>query len=258
MAITFSVINQKGGVAKTTTTYNIASVLSENGYNVLMIDLDPQSSLSISAGIEPEKLQYTITDVLISFNQNKKQPIENTIIKITENLHIVPSIIDLSAADNLLHNEMSRESILKKALLPINDIYDFIFIDCPPSLGQLPINALVASDYVLIPVSTTYLAYRGLNLLVETIDKVRENLNESLKIYGVVATLHTRTIHAKEILQQLEEEYRILGVVGTSVKTMDSIYTSKAIVDTDKRNPVAKAYKSIAEVLIEDKKKGMI
>lgn len=158
----YSLINQKGGVAKTTSTYNISRKLAEKGNRVLMVDMDPQASLTISTGIEPEELDKTIADVMISFNGRKKENISNTIIQIEENLHLVPSIIDLTAADNLLHNEMSRESILKRALRSVRDYYDYCLIDCPPALNQLSINALVAANYCIIPVACEYLAFRGL------------------------------------------------------------------------------------------------
>lgn len=260
MAKVFSCILQKGGVSKTTTTSNLATKISESGYKVLMLDLDPQASLTISAGLEPESLEKTITDVLISFRGSKKLPITEVIIPLTENLHIVPSIIDLSVADNLLHNEMSRETVLKKSLRPVMDYYDFIFVDCPPALGLLSINALVASDYVIVPCSTEYLAYRGLNLLNQTINDVIENLNPGLKIYGVIATMHTRTTHAKEILEMLDDDFKdlLIGIVPKSVKAQDSIYSGKPIVSTDKKSKVSIAYTEIADKIIDDYKRGEI
>lgn len=260
MAKVFSCILQKGGVAKSTTVSNIATRISESGYKVLEVDLDPQASLTISAGLEPESLERTITDVLVSFRGSKKLPITDAIIPLTENLHILPSIIDLSVADNLLHNEMSRESVLRKALKPALDYYDFIFIDCPPSLGILSINALVASDFILIPCQTEYLAYRGLELLKQTINDVIENLNPDLQIYGVIATMHTRTTHAKEILEMLTDDYKdlFIGIVPKSVKAQDSIYSGKPVVSTDKKSKVAIAYAEIADKIIEDYKKGVL
>lgn len=247
---TYCIINQKGGVAKTTSTYNISRKLSEKGFRVLMVDMDPQASLTISTGIEPEDLEKTIADVMISFNGRKKENIANTIIQIEENLHLVPSIIDLTAADNLLHNEMSRESILKRSLKTVRDYYDYCLIDCPPALNQLSINALVASDYCIIPVACEYLAFRGLEMLNDTISQVQENLNPELKVLGVVATFHNRTIHARENLNRLREGYNVLGVIGTTVRARDAVYSGKPIVSYDPKSKVAQEYSQITERIV--------
>lgn len=247
----YSVINQKGGVAKSTTTYNLAKKISEKGYKVLMVDMDPQASLTISTGIEPEELELTITDVMISFNGKRKADIANTIIAIEDNLHLVPSIIDLSAADNLLHNEMSRETILKRALKKIKNNYDFCFIDCPPNLNQLTINALVASDYCIIPTACEYLAIRGLGLLKNTIEQVQENLNPELKVLGILATFHNRTNHAKESLEKMKEYYEVIGIIGTTVKAKDAIYTGRPITDYAPKSPISIAYSKAAERIVK-------
>lgn len=246
----YSLINQKGGVAKTTSTYNISRKLAEKGNRVLMVDMDPQASLTISTGIEPEELDKTIADVMISFNGRKKENISNTIIQIEENLHLVPSIIDLTAADNLLHNEMSRESILKRALRSVRDYYDYCLIDCPPALNQLSINALVAANYCIIPVACEYLAFRGLEMLNDTISQVQESLNPDLKVLGVLATFHNRTIHARENLEKLKEGYNVIGVIGTTVKARDSVYSGKPIVVYDPKSKVAQEYSEITERIV--------
>lgn len=246
----YSLINQKGGVAKTTSTYNISRKLAEKGNRVLMVDMDPQASLTISTGIEPEELDKTIADVMISFNGRKKENISNTIIQIEENLHLVPSIIDLTAADNLLHNEMSRESILKRALRSVRDYYDYCLIDCPPALNQLSINALVAANYCIIPVACEYLAFRGLEMLNDTISQVQESLNPDLKVLGVLATFHNRTIHARENLEKLKEGYNVIGVIGTTVKARDSVYSGKPIVVYDPKSKVAQEYTEITERIV--------
>jgi chromosome partitioning protein len=246
----YSLINQKGGVAKTTSTYNISRKLAEKGNRVLMVDMDPQASLTISTGIEPEELEKTIADVMISFNGRKKENISNTIIQIEENLHLVPSIIDLTAADNLLHNEMSRESILKRALKSVREYYDYCLIDCPPALNQLSINALVAADFCIIPVACEYLAFRGLEMLNDTISQVQESLNPDLKVLGVLATFHNRTIHARENLEKLKEGYNVIGVIGTTVKARDSVYSGKPIVVYDPKSKVAQEYSEITERIV--------
>ena len=246
----YSLINQKCGVAKTTSTYNISRKLAEKGNRVLMVDMDPQASLTISTGIEPEELEKTIADVMISFNGRKKENISNTIIQIEENLHLVPSIIDLTAADNLLHNEMSRESILKRALKSVREYYDYCLIDCPPALNQLSINALVAADFCIIPVACEYLAFRGLEMLNDTISQVQESLNPDLKVLGVLATFHNRTIHARENLEKLKEGYNVIGVIGTTVKARDSVYSGKPIVVYDPKSKVAQEYSEITERIV--------
>lgn len=247
---TFSVINQKGGVAKTTSTYNISKKLADQGYKVLMVDLDPQASLTISTGLEPEEMEKTIVDVMIPFQGRKRNDIQEAIVELEEDLHLVPSIIDLSAADNLLHNEMSRESILRRALKKVQPYYDYCFIDCPPALNQLSINALVAADFCIIPVACDYLAFRGLEMLKDTIEQVQENLNPNLEIFGVIATFHNRTIHAKENLDRLTQEYNVIGVIGTTVKAKDAVYSGKPIVSYEANSKVAQQYSAVVERII--------
>lgn len=246
----YSLINQKGGVAKTTSTYNISKKLAEKGFRVLMVDIDPQASLTISTGIEPEELDRTIADVILPFKGRKKEEIANVIIEIEENLHLVPSIIDLTAADNLLYNEMSRESILKRALRKVRDFYDYCLIDCPPALNQLSINALVATDYCIIPVACDYLALRGLGLLQQTIEQVQENLNPDLKVLGVLATFNNRTNHAKENLKTIKSHYNVIGVVGTTVKAKDALYTGKPIVAYAPNSQVSIDYANAVERIV--------
>lgn len=247
MATIISIVNQKGGVGKSTSAYNISSVIAKQGYKVLMIDMDPQASLTISCGFEPEECEKTIVDVMLKFVGNEKAKISETILEVSENLFLVPSIIDLAASDTLLLQEMGRERILKKKLEEVEDYFDFIFCDCPPSLNQLFINSLVASKYVLIPVSCDYLSYRGLMMLDDTIGTVQDNLNEDLEVMGVIATFHNTTIHARENLDNLREKYKIIGVVDTTVRAKDALYTGRALVDAYPENKVAEQYKKIAE-----------
>lgn len=247
---TYSIINQKGGVAKTTSTYNISHRLAEMGNRVLMIDLDPQASLTISTGLEPEEVGATIVDVMISFQGKKKLDIQKVIVEIDKNLHLVPSIIDLSAADNLLYNEMSREGILKRALKSIKNDYDYCFIDCPPALNQLSINALVAADFCIIPVACEYLALRGLEMLQDTIVQVQENLNPGLKIMGVIATFYNRTIHSRENLEKIQKRYNLLGIIDQTVKVKDAVYSGRPIVSYDKDSRVSQEYIEVSERII--------
>ena len=251
MATVISIANQKGGVGKSTSSYNIAAVMAHAGKRVLMIDMDPQSSLTISCGIEPESCKKTIVDVMLKFAGTPRSKISETLLLIEDNLFLCPSVIDLAVSDTMLLNEMGREKVLKKALAEVQDYFDYIILDCPPALNQLFVNALVASDYVLIPVSCDYLAYRGLVLLDDTIGNVRDNLNDRLKMLGVIATFHNFTIHARENLENLRGRYNVIGVVDTTVKAKDALYTGKPIVETDPDSRVAQEYTQIANDIMK-------
>ena len=145
---------------------------------------------------------------------------------------------------------MSRESILKRALKSVREYYDYCLIDCPPALNQLSINALVAADFCIIPVACEYLAFRGLEMLNDTISQVQESLNPDLKVLGVLATFHNRTIHARENLEKLKEGYNVIGVIGTTVKARDSVYSGKPIVVYDPKSKVAQEYSEITERIV--------
>lgn len=242
MAIKIAFCNQKGGVAKTTSCLNISSCLSKY-YKVLLIDLDPQSSLSIS-------LNYNLTECLNTMYsvmcQGRK--ISDVVQCHKENLYIAPSSIELSLADLQLVNEMAREAVLKKALQEVDEQFDYILIDCPPSLGLLVVNALNASDTVLIPCATDYLSYRGLKLLSDTVEKVQRNLNPSLHILGVIATFYNkRTLHSQEVLELLEKDYPILGTVSVSVQAKDSILDGKSLIEYNPKHKISQEYQEIAK-----------
>ena len=216
-----AIANQKGGVAKTTTTHNLAVALADAGKKVLMIDLDSQASLTISVGLEPLEIQRTIVDVL----KKDGAPISECIQQLRDNLHIVTSIIDLAPMEMEMLSRASREKILDRALKPIKGNYDFILIDCPPQLSILTINALSCADGVLIPVKTDYLAYRGLTQLQDSIREIQELINPDLQVLGVIATLYdTRITDDQEILGLLKEEYNLLGVVKRLAVAKKGIY----------------------------------
>ena len=245
-----SIINQKGGVAKTTTTFNLAHNLADEGYKVLQVDLDPQGSLTIANGIEPNSLDKSIYDVLC-----EDTDIVDVIHKLNDNLSICVSNLDLSAAEINLVNQMARETLLKKALKNIKQEFDYILIDCPPNLGLLTVNALCASEKIIIPVSTDYLSLRGLDLLVDTVGKVRDNLNEDLEILGVIATMYdSRTRHSNEILDILKSDYNLLGVISDSVKVKDSILASTPLIHFEKSHKTAKEYKEVSDKILKIKK----
>lgn len=241
-----AIVNQKGGVAKTTTTHALASALAEQGKKVLMIDLDSQSSLTICTGIKPYELEYSIYDVLC-----KHKPMNEILYQTKlENLHIAPANLHLANADLELVNRISRENILKKALAPIQGYYDHIFIDCSPSLSLLVTNALTAADQAIIPCSPDYLAYQGLQLLTSTIHQINNNTNPHLKILGTIITMiDRRTLHAQEVIELIQRDYTVLGEIGLSVKVKDAVLNRESIVTYDPAHQIAKDYTAIAERL---------
>jgi len=260
MCSIFTIINQKGGVAKTTSTLAISSELAKKGLRVLMVDLDPQANLTTIAGLEPKDLEKTIATIFIAFCQKKRLSLDTVILQLKENLFLAPSVIDLSAADTYLQNTMSREFVLKRILAPVLPAFDAILIDCQPSLSLLPLNALACSTDVIIPCSTEYLSYRGLELIKETVAEVQESLNENLKIDGVIATKHeSSTTHNREILDLLEKNYHVLGVIPKSVKVSDAMYDASSITDVSPTSKPAIAYKEVADKIydiIQKNRKG--
>ncbi|HHT98348.1 MAG TPA: ParA family protein [Clostridiales bacterium] len=248
-----SVINQKGGVSKTTSVFNIAGNLAGEGYKVLQVDIDPQASLTIANGIEPSRIDKSIYDVLC-----EDVNIKEVLHEVGENLKICVSKLDLSVAELSLVNKMARETILKKVLKEVNKEFDFILIDCPPNLGLLTINALCASDKVIIPASTDYLSLRGVDLLVKTVDKVKYNLNEDLDIIGIIATMHnSRTTHSNEILEVFKNNYNVIGTISESVRVKDSILAGIPLCKFVPTHKTTKEYKKISDKLIEIRKKEM-
>lgn len=243
-----AVINQKGGVAKTTSTLNIAAALSVKGKKVLMVDLDPQASLTISLGFNPKELKNTIYSVMC-----EGADIRNAILDIGD-YSLLPSIIYLSVAEMRLINEFGRENILKKRMAAISDVYDYILIDCPPSLGLLTVNALCACNKILIPVSTDFLALLGMSLLFETIQNIKDNLNPTIEVLGIIPTMYNATKHAKEILDELNASYGslVLEPVGVSVQVKDAILQGGAIVKVNPTHKIASTFLNIAEVIIHD------
>lgn len=247
-----AIANQKGGVAKTTTTHNLAVALADAGKKVLMIDLDSQASLTISVGLEPLEIQRTIVDVL----KKDGAPISECIQRLRDNLHIVTSIIDLAPMEMEMLSRASREKILDRALKPVKDNYDFILIDCPPQLSILTINALSCADGVLIPVKTDYLAYRGLTQLQDSIQEIQELINPDLKVLGVIATLYdTRVADDREILELLRKEHNLLGVIKRLAVAKKGLYEGLAAVEQAPDSQIAREYSAIADMLISGREK---
>lgn len=241
--------NQKGGVAKTTSTYNLAACKALEGNRVLMIDLDPQGSLTIATGAEPGTTDFNTCHLF----DGKTDPIDCA-YKVEsmpeQTLYIIPSDIDLAEVEMQVISKAAREKILKKGLRVFEDYFDYIFIDCPPQLSILTTNALVAANEVIIPCKTEYLAYRGLRALLKTISDVSsdEDLNPDLKLDGIIATLFEVVINdQKDILELLYEKANVLGVVKKSADAYRSVVDGTPVVVSNKNCDVAKAYFEIAK-----------
>lgn len=247
MSKIIAICNQKGGVAKTTSTYNLATLSAMKGYRTLMIDLDSQASLTISAGKEPlnyEKNIASLFDNIIN-KETRNLDVKSAIYPIEkiENLSLIPSIIDLATKEALLNTVTAKEFTLKRILDRIIDDFDFIFIDCPPALGNLTINALSISDYVIVPTEADYLSYRGLIDLLATVEEIKELINNKLKVMGIVVTKFESNVKdAKEVLRQLKKKYNVLGIVKKSVTIKDGIYDGLPLV-LNPKNKIAKEIK---------------
>ena len=200
-ATVIAMCNQKGGVGKTTTAINLGAALAEYGRKVLLVDFDPQASLTVGLGVNPHQVDTTIYHVMMERSVDIDDAIVTTSL---EGLDLIPSNIDFAGAEMQLINEVARESVLARALAPVIDRYDVILIDCQPSLGLLTVNALAASDGVIVPLECEYFALRGVALLKNTIDKVQDRLNPRLRIVGLLGTMYDgRTVHSREVLQSL-------------------------------------------------------
>ena len=242
--------NQKGGVGKTTTTISLAGALAEYGRTVLLVDFDPQGALSAGMGIKSHDVP-TIYDLMIGREKDVRQSIQPSNVK---GIHVIPANIDLSAAEVHLVNEVAREHILANILKPVAAEYDVVFIDCQPSLGLLTVNALTASHGVLIPLEAEYFALRGVALLIDTIDKVRDRLNPSLQLDGIIATMYdARTLHAKEVLERVVDAFgdKVLDtVIGRTVKFPDASVAAMPITEFAPQHASANTYRQLARELI--------
>ena len=242
--------NQKGGVGKTTTTISLAGALAEYGRTVLLVDFDPQGALSAGMGIKSHDVP-TIYDLMIGREKDIRQAIQPSKVK---GIHVIPANIDLSAAEVHLVNEVAREHILANILKPVAADYDVVFIDCQPSLGLLTVNALTASHGVLIPLEAEYFALRGVALLIDTIDKVRDRLNPSLQLDGIIATMYdARTPHAKEVLERVVDAFgdKVLDtVIGRTVKFPDASVAALPITEFAPTHASAHTYRQLARELI--------
>lgn len=243
--------NQKGGVGKTTTTINLAASLAELGRRVLIVDFDPQGAASVGLGIATHELETTIYNLLV----DRSALIDDAIVATNvPGLHVLPANIDLSAAEVQLVGEVARESILARVLRPVIDDYDVILIDCQPSLGLLTVNALTAAHGVLIPLECEFFALRGVALLVETIEKVRDRLNPRLEVDGIVATMFdSRTLHSREVIARVYEAFGdtlMHTVIGRTIKFPDASVAAEPITTYASNHSGATAYRQLARELI--------
>ena len=256
-----SVSNQKGGTGKTTTTVNLGIGLARAGKKVLLIDADPQGSMTASLGyIEPDDINITLATVMMAMINDEEIDSEEGILHHEEGVDLLPANIELSGLEVSLVNVMSRETLLKTYLETVRDRYDYILIDCMPSLGMLTINALVAADSVVIPVQAAYLPVKGLEQLIKTISKVKRQLNRKLEIEGILLTLvDFRTNYAKDISTMLHVTYGskitiFENVIPLSVKAAETSAEGISIYAHCPKSKVSNAYKSLTQEVLENEK----
>jgi chromosome partitioning protein len=239
--------NQKGGVAKTTTTLNLAVAFAESGYRVLCIDLDPQGNLTMSQGIDPDKVEKSLYDVLVN-----DIPISEIIVK--REIDVAVASIDLAGAEIAMSTKIGRERSLEKALKEVEGDYDFVCIDTPPSLGLLTINALTAANKVIVPVQCEYLSMRGLVQLQNTLRMIQENLNPDVRIEGILPTmLDSRTIHAKEAVEILEENFGDLvfqSRIKKAIKFAEAPVKGSSVLKYDSDSSAANYYRELAKEVL--------
>ena len=251
MARVLAFANQKGGVAKTTTTLNLGVAFQEMGNRVLAVDMDPQSNLTMSLGLDPDAVRPSMYEVLVN-----GVGIEEALLH--RELDIVVSSIDLAAAEIALSSLIGRERVLSRALLPIKERYDFIVIDTPPSLGLLTINALTAADAVIVPVQCEYLSLRGLAQLEKTLELVRENLNPRVHIAGVVPTMYdSRTVHGREAVELLRQSFGDLVFstpIRKTIKFAEAPVRGESVLKYAPDSQAANAYRQLAREVLSGKK----
>ena len=243
-----AVLNQKGGVGKTTSTINLAAYLAKQGKSVLIVDLDPQGNATSGIGVDKHNLESTTYDILFSAD-SPEATIKETAIT---NVSILPANAQLAAAEVDLAAETEREYRLKKALQMLD--YDFVLIDCPPSLGLLSINALTAADFVLVPVQAEYYALEGLSQLLEIIQRVRSGLNKDLQLLGVVVTMYdSRTALSEQVVQELKKhlgDKLMHTIIPRNVRLAEAPSFGRSILEHDKWSKGARAYKNLAKEVV--------
>lgn len=242
-----AIANHKGGVLKTTTTHNLGTELARRGHEVLMIDLDPQASLTLSAGFEPMEFDHTICDI---FENNT--PADRCIRKIKESLSLLPSSTELAVLEMQLFSRTARETILARAMQRIRKNYDYILIDCPPQLSILAINGLSMADTVIIPSKPDYISYRPIEQLQNTIYDIQELVNPQITIMGVIASLFEKQVSEhKEVLEVMKENYNVIGIVKKTAEATKGIYDGRAVVEWNPKSEIAEQYQRIAAYIEE-------
>ena len=251
-ATIISMVNQKGGVGKTTSSINLGACLAEQGRKVLLVDLDPQGALSAGLNVSHDEDQVTVYDLMLDNTSSIHAAIKHTNVS---GLDLVPANIDLSAAEIQLVNEVGREQTLGRALRPVRGEYDFIIIDCQPSLGLLTVNALACSQGVIIPMECEYFSLRGLALLTDTVEKVRDRINFDLDIVGILVTMFDRrTTHAREVMDRVVEVFghRVFDTVITrTVRFPETSVAGEPIITWAPNSPGAEQYRNLALEVIE-------
>jgi chromosome partitioning protein len=239
--------NQKGGVAKTTTALNLAVAFKESGHRVLAVDMDPQGNLTMSQGVDPDKVEKSMFDVLVH-----RIPIKEVIVE--REIDVAVASIDLAGAEIAMSTQIGRERALQKGLDAVRDEYDFVCIDTPPSLGLLTVNALTAANKVIVPVQCEYLSMRGLVQLQNTLQMIRENLNPGVEIEGILPTmLDSRTVHAKEAVEILEENFGELvfkSRIRKAIKFAEAPVRGSSVIKYDPNGKAASAYRELAKEVL--------
>ncbi len=250
-ALVIAMCNQKGGVGKTTTTINLGAALVETGRRVLLVDFDPQGSLSVGLGVNPHTLDKSVYNLLLGREYGVDDVIAPTNL---DGLDILPSNIDLSAAEVQLVSEVAREQTLLRVLEKVKDRYDVILIDCAPSLGLLTINALTAADRVIMPLECEFFALRGIALLTDTIEKVQSRLNPRLEILGILGTMYdARTLHSREVLERVVSAFGEVvfhTVIRRTTKFPETTVAGEPITTYASSSPGAAAYRSLAREVL--------
>lgn len=244
--------NQKGGVGKTTSTINMGAALAHFGRKVLLVDLDPQGALSAGLGVSHDELDITVHNLLVDSSTSILDAIHHTSV---DGLDLVPANIDLSAAEIQLVNEVGREQALARALRPIMRDYDFVVIDCQPSLGLLTVNALSCADSVIIPVESEYFSLRGLALLMDTVEKVRDRLNFKLEVLGILVTMFDRrTLHSREVMERLVDAFQdkvFDSVITRTVRFPETSVAGEPITTWAPSSSGAVQYRNLAAEVIQ-------
>ena len=250
---TIAICNQKGGVGKTTTAVNLGAGLAKAGKRVLLVDCDPQGDLTQSLGYQADELDQSLGRLMYLATQDCKPVVGDTILHHEEGMDLLPSNLDLSSMETRLVNAMSREKVLDNLLKSVKSDYDYILIDCMPSLGMITINALTAADSVIIPVQAHYLPAQGMTQLMRSIDMVRNHTNDKLKIGGIVMTLvDNRTNLAKEVIDTIRMKYGMLirifdAQIPVAVKAAEASKAGQSIYEYDRDSKPAKAYEALTK-----------